>query len=690
MSGIDTLNLGWIEGGDTEIASFLRNTAGLVNIRDSSLAPAPGDTLIAIDATNAAWGPIPSGTQDLQSVLSYGNTTGAFDIVAQQKIRMPNAQPTTTTNLLNVTTGAGAPTSAGVQEGSLYYDSVANLMYIYDTTSGWITGYAGGGATPALSAVLGVGSTTGANNISVNSGQQLGYAAGIRIGGNASVSGASTATGIVVGNASTTVGNTNALAIGNNAVANGLSSTVIGNLSTSSAIAGVAVGFTCATGSGTSNVAIGSNVSTSTGGFNICVGSTSTITALGDQNTAIGAGVSIPGNIITSNNLAIGNNSGMTGNFANRIAIGSGANTTGTGSIAIGQSAINSGATGTYNICLGQFSGVTSTGDQNLVIGPGSSIAGTVASTNNIAIGPNVVLTGNVADRIIIGRGANGTIADNISIGRAASSSGTSSIALGSTSVSSGANGVALGISANCLSANGIAIGGSASSGSGASNTVIGQNSAAVLSSSNSVIVGQGSSLTTSPSSGCVIVGQGSTISAASTDCAIIGRGSTITSARTRAVCLGSGIAGANVTADDSIYTPTTFAASAAGTAVSWDASGRLHPNTSSIRYKQNLHDYEPEADILQIVPKTYNFKKGYCGCNNADCDGLMCDRLEVGFVAEEMQKLFPLVCTYSRDDDGNKRVESIQYDRLVLLLIPEVKRLRDRIEVLERLEART
>lgn len=175
MSGIDTLTLGWIEGGDTEIASFLRNTAGLVNIRDSSLAPAPGDTLIAIDATNAAWGPIPSGTQDLQSVLSYGNTTGAFDIIAQQKIRMPNAQPTTTTNLLNVTTGAGTPTSAGVQEGSLYYDSTNNLLYVYDTVSGWITNYSTGGAsTPSLDQVLTVGSVASVGQvISMNAGMQL-------------------------------------------------------------------------------------------------------------------------------------------------------------------------------------------------------------------------------------------------------------------------------------------------------------------------------------------------------------------------------------------------------------------------------------------------------------------------------------------------------------------------------------
>lgn len=187
MSGIDTLNLGWIEGGDTEIASFLRNTGGLVNIRDSSLPPAAGDALIAIDAQNAAWSPIPSGTQDLQSVLSYGNSTGSFDIVAQQKIRMPNAAPTGTTNLLNVTTGAGAPTSAvGVNEGSLYYDSTNNLLYVYDTVSGWITNYStGAGAVPTLAQVLTVGSTASVGQvISMNTGMKLAQAGILDVNSN--------------------------------------------------------------------------------------------------------------------------------------------------------------------------------------------------------------------------------------------------------------------------------------------------------------------------------------------------------------------------------------------------------------------------------------------------------------------------------------------------------------------------
>lgn len=165
MSGYDTLNFGYIASGDDEIASFLRNTQGLVNIRDSSLAPSAGDALIATSSTEASWAPIPPTTAALSAVLGVGNTTGANNIVVQQQLQMPIAAPVGTTNLLNVTSGAGVPTSAGVRDGSLYFDTTGNALYVFDSGSGWILPTAAPGTTPTIAQVLTAGSTTTAGQI---------------------------------------------------------------------------------------------------------------------------------------------------------------------------------------------------------------------------------------------------------------------------------------------------------------------------------------------------------------------------------------------------------------------------------------------------------------------------------------------------------------------------------------------
>lgn len=174
MSGYDTLNFGYVSAEDSEVASFLRNTQGLVNIRDSSLAPSSGDVLIATSSTEASWAPIPPNPGPLSSVLALGNTTGANNIVVQQQLQLPIGVATGSTNLLNVTSGAGVPTSAGVREGSLYYDTTGNALYVYDAVSGWISTTGGGGPTPTLSQVLTAGNVAGAlQRIEFNSGTKI-------------------------------------------------------------------------------------------------------------------------------------------------------------------------------------------------------------------------------------------------------------------------------------------------------------------------------------------------------------------------------------------------------------------------------------------------------------------------------------------------------------------------------------
>lgn len=644
------------------------------------------------------------GAETLAATLAAGNTTGANDVVVssgQQITYSAGVQ----IGVGGATTGTTSATGINIGDATTVSNGIKTIAIGSNATTSTAGGIAIGERATVLAGVAigSVAQATGTNAVCIGQQSTTGTGTGNTVVGHLSRLGDLNTNCIALGfTALSFTSCANTILIGDNCGTGATSTTNLISIGTQNNVQNsqsVKIGRGLG-GTGANNSAVGDSI-VLTGTANNCsvLGAANTIPTAVTGATVVGSTHTITG---TPNNLvcvgytntvsgvdgvAVGR--GVTMSATDAVAVGRGSSSTAASAVSVGPTATSNGAS-SVAIGSGSNSGL---GPSNIAIGNTAILTGTAASTNNIVIGANITLANNVADRIVIGRGANGTVADNISIGRAASSSGTGSLAIGTSTTSSGTNGVALGTSAICQSASGVAIGGSASAGSGASNTVIGQNSIMVTTSTNSVIVGQGSQFTTSPSSGCIIVGQGSTISAGATDCVIIGRGSTITSARTNTLCLGSGILGANVTVDNTIYLRTGLATAAAAVNMSYDTvTGRLFPVTSSIRYKQNVLPFDVDSNkILSISPKIYNFKKDHCGCGCEDCDGTTCGRAEVGFIAEDMEKIVPEICSYSKDVDGNKQVESIQYDRLVLLLIPilkahdeEIKALRAEIEALK------
>lgn len=688
------------------------------------------------------------------------STTGPNQIVLGQPgwttsvpgdLQLPLAAPLATTNLLAVTTMAGTPTSTP-RVGSIAMDDTNRLLYMYTTASGWVT-VGAAAPTPALSAVLAVGNTTGANNINITNGQQLGFSAGfgVRIGLDGTATGATNSTGISIGNATTSASALSSIAIGPDAVASQIGNIALGSLASATNVNSLAVGFN-ATCSGSQAVVLGSNSTAGSGINNTALGAATSITTTANNCTAVGQGITVPagtvgnvfvgaGSVISStpngvvavgyqntvtggtdnvivgrsctasNTYAIAIGSSVTASNANAIAlgrtstasgstaiaiglgassaatasiaIGSGANAgTGTANIAIGQTITVPGVTGIYNTCIGQLSTITSLGDQNISIGAGNSIAGDATSDNNICIGPNITLTGNRADRIAIGRAASAGFTDCIAVGRGATASSSGSNALGPSSQAVATNATALG-GTSTAAANGSTAVGYLSYSVGSSGTVVGV-SAATGTGANCTIIGGNS--TCGNGANNTILGASSSISSTSTGCIILGDSSSITSARTNATLLGRGILPANVTTDNSIYTPTTWATSAAGTAVSWDAAtGLLHPNSSSLRYKQDLQPLKEPERILKLQVHNYALKPGHCGCTLPECNGLHCGRREVGAIAEEVAEILPELVVYSLNEETkHPQPESVLYDRLSLYLIEVVKSQQSQIEDLE------
>lgn len=86
---------------------------------------------------------------------------------------------------------------------------------------------------------------------------------------------------------------------------------------------------------------------------------------------------------------------------------------------------------------------------------------------------------------------------------------------------------------------------------------------------------------------------------------------------------------------------------------------------TSDKRLKKNIQDYNPEASVLDVPVKQYEYKN--TGAHS------------IGFIAQDLQALFPELVI--EDADG---MLGIQETKLVYLLMLEVKKLRDRVEELE------
>jgi hypothetical protein len=118
------------------------------------------------------------------------------------------------------------------------------------------------------------------------------------------------------------------------------------------------------------------------------------------------------------------------------------------------------------------------------------------------------------------------------------------------------------------------------------------------------------------------------------------------------------------------IYNSTT----GAGANMVCASGGGLQRSTSSIRYKhdvETLSESDAMAAILAMRPVTYRGK--------TDED----QRRHIGFIAEEMQQIAPLLCTYDEGgEDGTPNY--VTYDRVTAYLVSVVQQQQAEIDALK------
>ena len=119
------------------------------------------------------------------------------------------------------------------------------------------------------------------------------------------------------------------------------------------------------------------------------------------------------------------------------------------------------------------------------------------------------------------------------------------------------------------------------------------------------------------------------------------------------------------------------------GTDIVISSAGYFYKKSSSKRFKENIIDLNFDSSPLYDL-KPHNFKwKDVShiidGETVIDPGGQ-----DFGYIAEEVHEILPQLVRLRDFEDGDNLPASVSYEKITVLLVEEMKKLKDRIEVLE------
>lgn len=669
-------------------------------------------------ASSVALGPGATNTAANQIMLG----TNAFSVVNPGSLSFSTGLAVgNTTNLLTLPKIAGTPSGAATS-GSLAYDSTNNLFYGRNNAA-WVQIQTGAAATPSLSSVLAAGNTTGANDIVVSSNRTVRFIDMVRIGSDGidPLSGLST-TAIMIGRGTgnTISGNViNSTCVGWSATCSGSNSTIIGAGASGTGSSAVAVGQGATSAASSTSVGAGAaasaNNSTSVGWTATC--STSVQGVVVGSQAALGTNctnsilMGFAGTSLASITDAIGIGRAASLVSIDAIGIGRQVSASGTRAVTIGAAGANHANNSDCVLVGANVANLTTGGTGCTILGASSSSVGgvvnttlvgsnsSVAAATSVGVGDHVTIAATCTNSTVVGSGAsmNGTCTNSVIYGSnaAIASGGNSNVCVGAGTTMNGfANSIQIGAGGICYAAGCVTLGAQQNS-SGTNSITVGRNNNLSQASSNFVFGNNCSDTRVGGNSQNTLLGDSCTITNGSL------------SARNVALMCNTTIP-AGIT--DRLYANTNFASttSAAGTTLSVDADGRIHANTSSIRYKQNVKPLHNPERILGLRAVEYSLKNSpevgmSCGCPDHivdedpesptfgedipnTCDGL--HATDVGLIAEELANAGMedfVVFRPDPKDPSKKQCLSVKYERLVGPLIEVVKSQRDMLEDYQR-----
>ncbi len=103
------------------------------------------------------------------------------------------------------------------------------------------------------------------------------------------------------------------------------------------------------------------------------------------------------------------------------------------------------------------------------------------------------------------------------------------------------------------------------------------------------------------------------------------------------------------------------------------DSNGQLGTASSSIRYKEDIHDLGSLSDrVLELRPVSFRYRKPFANGEKP---------LQYGLIAEEVEKVLPELVAYGRDG----KPETVKYQDLPTLLLNELEKEHRKVEGEER-----
>ncbi len=140
------------------------------------------------------------------------------------------------------------------------------------------------------------------------------------------------------------------------------------------------------------------------------------------------------------------------------------------------------------------------------------------------------------------------------------------------------------------------------------------------------------------------------------------------TSANSGVIRIGTGIA------QKSFFAAGINNSTVSGAAVLVDGTtGQLGIASSSRRYKENIEDLGNDSSgLLRLRPVKFRYRRPYTDGSKP---------LDYGLIAEEVAEVYPYLVV--KNEDG--QVETVQYQKLIPMLLNELQRLQARVEMLEK-----
>ena len=109
------------------------------------------------------------------------------------------------------------------------------------------------------------------------------------------------------------------------------------------------------------------------------------------------------------------------------------------------------------------------------------------------------------------------------------------------------------------------------------------------------------------------------------------------------------------------------------------NVNGTFYSAGSSLEYKKDIATFDADTNkILELRPVTYQYKDEYKHLGKELKSGT-----QIGLIAEEVAEVFPELAILKEDEDGVIRVRNVDYEKLSILLLSEVQKLRKEVNAL-------